>query len=52
MREYKNRIVVLATSFTVCDKQATEQTKAIQLFEDLRIPFQVVDGFDPCMMKR
>lgn len=52
MKEYRNRIIILATSFIVCDKQGTEQAKAIQLFEDLKIPFMIVDGFDPSMMRR
>jgi hypothetical protein len=52
MREYKNKVVVLVSSFTICDKQAVEQTQSMILLEELRIPLDIVDGFDPSMMKR
>lgn len=52
MREYKNSVIALVSSFTICDKQSIEQTQAINLLETRRIPFELVDGFDPTMMKR
>ncbi|CAJ1970042.1 unnamed protein product [Cylindrotheca closterium] len=52
MKEYRNKIVVLASSFTIDDEQNVEQTQAISLLTTRKIPFEVVDAFDPTMMKR
>lgn len=52
MKEYRNKIVVLVSSFTIDDLQNVEQTQAINLMETRLIPFEVVDAFDPTMMKR
>ena len=52
MKEFRHKIVVLASSFTIDDEQNVEQTQAMNLLETRKIPFEVVDAFDPTMMKR
>ena len=52
MKEYKNKIILLLSSFEISDKQTTDQEQAMELVESKQFPYEIVDGFDPSVAKR